>query len=266
MSPVFATNGGLSGAKRNISTVAASGIWMLEEQALAKRIGTWPVSGNPIPGLSPVLWYDFADEATVTTSDTEITAVASKGSRNWTLTKSSTGPQYVTGINGRKCLDWGSSGAHNNFMRTTDTTSTAIGEVYVVVDANFGSAGFAGGYAGLFTGTGGGAWYVLATNGGMTENGTNFDRMYVNGGASNRYSDLLSTPSIDNPAILRLNSSFNPYFNAADGFQIGNDRTNGNRGWCGLVGEYVVFSSALSSVDRDAVQAHLAVKWGITLV
>jgi hypothetical protein len=43
MSPVFATNGGLSGAKRNISTAAASGIWMLEEQNLAKRAGLWPL-------------------------------------------------------------------------------------------------------------------------------------------------------------------------------------------------------------------------------
>jgi hypothetical protein len=46
MSPVFATNGGLSGAKRNVSTSAASGMWMLEEQNLAKRAGAWPISGG----------------------------------------------------------------------------------------------------------------------------------------------------------------------------------------------------------------------------
>jgi hypothetical protein len=44
MSPVFATNGGLSGAKRNTSTSAASGMWMLEEQNLAKRAGSWPLT------------------------------------------------------------------------------------------------------------------------------------------------------------------------------------------------------------------------------
>jgi hypothetical protein len=37
MSPVFATNGGLSGAKRNISGLNASGIWMLEEHVLGQR-------------------------------------------------------------------------------------------------------------------------------------------------------------------------------------------------------------------------------------
>jgi hypothetical protein len=45
MSPVFATNGGLSGAKRNTSLSAASGIWTLEEQNLAKRAGLWPSTG-----------------------------------------------------------------------------------------------------------------------------------------------------------------------------------------------------------------------------
>jgi hypothetical protein len=47
MSPVFATNGGLSGAKRTTTTSSAPGIWMLEEQAVARRANIWPTTGDP---------------------------------------------------------------------------------------------------------------------------------------------------------------------------------------------------------------------------
>ena len=130
-------NGGLMGAQRTPTAGAASGLWFQNEQSVARRAAIWPSDGDPTPGLSPVLWYDFADEATVTTSGTQITAVTSKGSRAWTLLKSATGPQYVTGINSKKCLDWGSSN-HSNYLRNTDTTTTAIAEIYVVMDGAFG--------------------------------------------------------------------------------------------------------------------------------
>jgi hypothetical protein len=60
MSPVFATNGGLSGVKRTTTTGSAPGVWTLEEQAIAKRAGIWPVFG-----LSYRYWRlaNFADTA-----------------------------------------------------------------------------------------------------------------------------------------------------------------------------------------------------------
>jgi hypothetical protein len=268
MSPVFATNGGLSGAKRYISTSAASGIWMLEEQNLAKRAGLWPqVLTDPTAGLSPVLWYDFADETKVTTSGSAITAVTDKGSRGWTLSVGGTSPQYVTGINSKKCLDWGASAAHANFMYNSSSTSTTIGEVYVVVDASFGGNIGGSGYAGLLTSYTN-AWCILGAGSGMYDENTGFNQLFVNGGTSNRYSSLFTSPSIDNPAIMRINNSSSNTFNTTGGFEIGNDRGNSNlnRGWCGLIGEYIVFSSVLNGTDRDSLQAWLAFKWGITLV
>ena len=251
----------------NWPTLPTTGqIWPLNNYFYDYVTPTPPEPPNPIPALAPVLWYDFADEATVTTSGTEITAVADKGSSGWALTKSTTGPQYVTGINGKKCLDWGVSPSHANFMYNSDTTSTTIGEVYVVVDASFG--GTMGNYAGLFTSYTN-AWYVLGFASALTESGTGFDQLFINNGASNRFpGDVFASPSIDNPAIMRINNSTNTSFNTTGGFEIGNDRGNSslNRGWCGLIGEYVVFPSPLSSIDRAAVQNHLAAKWGITLV
>jgi hypothetical protein len=227
-------------------------------------------SPNPIPALSPVLWYDFADESTVGVLESgEITQVTDKGSRGWTLTKSATGPYpyYVTGINGLKCLDWGISPDHDNFLyhANNDGTPITIGEVYVVVDAAFG--GTAGNYAGLLTAHNGN-WYVLAYGSSLTQDGTGFDQLFINGGTSNKFSGgLFGSPSIDDPAIMQINSSSGNTIFSSSGIQIGNDRnfSNLNRGWSGLIGEYVIFPSVLSPTDRDAVQAWLAAKWGITL-
>ena len=76
-------NSGLLGVRRTPTTGSASGIWVPNEQSLAKRAAIWPIgpTGNPITSLSPVLWYDFADESTVTTSSGEITQITDKGSR-----------------------------------------------------------------------------------------------------------------------------------------------------------------------------------------
>ncbi len=225
-----------------------------------------PAAPNPIPALSPVLWYDFADESTVTTSGTAITSVTDKGSRGWALSVGGTSPQYVTGINGKKCLDWGASPAHGNFLYNANNTTITIGEVYVVVDAAFG--GTAGNYAGLLTAHNGG-WYVLAYASSIATDGTGFDQLFINGGTSNKFSgDLFSSPSIDDPAIMQINSSIGNTIFSGGGIQIGNDRifSNLNRGWSGLIGEYVIFPSVLSPTDRNAVQAWLAAKWGITLV
>jgi hypothetical protein len=261
-------NGGLLGTRKVPTANSASGLWFQNEQSVAKRAGIWPqVITDPTAGLSPVLWYDFADETKVTVSGSDITSVTDKGSRGWTLTSSFTKPTYVTGINGKKCLNWGTSAAHANFMYNSSTTSTTIGEVYVVVDASFGGTIGGSGYAGLFTSYND-AWYMLGAGGALTQSGTGFNRAYINGGASDRYSSLFSSPSIDNPAIMRINNSSDATFNTTGGFEIGNDRGNYglNRGWSGLIGEYIVFSSVLNSTDRDSLQAWLAFKWGITLV
>lgn len=259
-------NGGLEGVRRVPSIGGASGLWFPNEQSVAQRALIWPSAGDPTPGLSPVLWYDFADESQVTLSGSAIVSITDKGSRGWTLTSSSTKPTYVTGMNGKKCLDWGTSPSHANYMRNTDSTSTTIGEVYVVVDANFGGNIGGSGYAGLFTSTS--SWFVLGSGGSLIESGTGFNSLYINNGVTNRVSSLFSTPSIDNPAILRINNSSGTPFSTASGFEIGNDRANFGlqRGWCGLIGEYIVFSSVLGSVERNLLMQWLAVKWGITLV
>jgi hypothetical protein len=256
-------NGGLMGARRTPTTSVATGLWFQNEQSVAKRAAIWPTTlpSNPIPALSPILWYDFADEATVTTSGTELTQITDKGSRNWTLTKTTTGPQYVTGINSKKCADWGSS-THSNRLRNTSSTSTDVAEMYIVLDAAFDSTfpdynGLAGGTADPVNLTGSPSAAAFAGF-------SSWSRAFVNGSTTNTFNSVL--PAINSASLLRIKKADDTAVELTTGFQIGMDRNNADRGWFGLIGEVVCFSSVLGSTDRDAVQSFLAAKWSITLV
>lgn len=255
-------NGGLLGVQRTATTSAAVGVWCSNEHSISVRAGNWPgLAVNPIPALSPILWYDFADEATVTTSGTEVTQVNSKGTRAWSITKSATGPQYATGINGRKCLDWGSAN-HSNYLRNTDTTSTSVAEIYAVIDASFGST-FPD-YNGLVSATSGAGWSVggtATTTGLYTASG--FDQAFTNNSASNVVTAVL--PTINTASLLRVRNSSGSALTTTSGIQVGNDRNNQPRGWYGLVGEIVMFSAVLGTTDRGSVQSWLATKWNLTL-
>jgi len=216
---------------------------------------------NPIPALSPVLWYDFDDEATVTLSGTTITQIDDKGTRGWDLTKSTTGPVQATWTNNsRKCVDWGSS-EHSNYLRNVSVTNTDIAEAYIVLDASFGST-FPD-FNGLISGTVN-PFYLAGSPGtdGFWGN-SSFNAVYLNGGNSNSIGAVL--PTINSPALMRAKNLNDSAASTADGFQIGMDRNNAGRGWYGLIAEVVCFSSVLSSTDRDAVEAWLADKWDISL-
>ena len=221
---------------------------------------------TPIPfdiaTLSPVLWYDFSDSSTVTTSGSELTQITDKGSAGFTLAKSSTGPSYVTGINGLNCVDFGNS-SHSNFLFSNDSTSINIAEFYIVLDSSFGATFPT--YNGLITGydSGGTAIWII---GGLSSAGLypgSFDRAYLNGSTTDSYSSVL--PTINSPCLLRVNRVNSTSLASTFGFNIGQDRTNYPRGWYGLIGEIVVFSSVLGTTDRDNVETFLANKWGLTL-
>ena len=263
MSPVFATNGGLSGVKRTTTSGSAPGMWMLEEQSLAKRAGIWPAvpDNDPTPGLSPIFWYDFADETTVTTSGGEITQITDKGSANRTLTKSAFGPTYATTINGKKVANWGTS-VNSTWLRNTSGTSFDIAELYIVADSSETSS-FLNGYSSLVTGTSNTDIFLIGSVTGFEGPYGLFDRVFLNGGATNRFTNIF--PEIQSPCILRAVNSAGAVTTTTSGFQIGMDRFYTGRGWRGLIAEFICFSSVLSSQDRTNLQNWLGFKWGITL-
>jgi hypothetical protein len=258
---MLGANGGLIGKQRRPSVVSASGIWSLNEQANNRREANWPVA-NAIQGLGPILWYDFADATTVTTSSGRVSTIADKGSAGRTLSKSTTGPTYGAGINGLNCCDWGNT-THSNYLRNTLTTAIIIADVYIVLDAAFGST-FPS-FNGLITAVADPGWQVGGSSAGTGLSTGSMTQAFVNGSATNTITSVL--PAINSPSILRLKRTDNTAFSTGTGgFQIGTDRSNANRGWYGLVGEVVVFSTALDSSASTSVLAALAAKWGITLV
>jgi hypothetical protein len=256
-------NSGLLGTRRVPTSASASGLWVPNEQSLAKRASIWPIFvADPMPGLSPIFWYDFADEATVTTSSGEITQITDKGSANRTLTKSTTGPTYATTINGKKVSNWGTS-THSNYLRNNSATSFNIAEIYIVADSSDTSS-FAAGYSALATSISGTDVFLNGSGTGFEGPYGLVDRVFVNGGTTNRYTNIF--PEIESPCILRAANNAGTATTTTDGFQIGMDRGNGGRGWRGLIAEVICFSSVLSSEDRTNLQNWLGLKWGITLV
>lgn len=211
--------------------------------------------GSIIAANRPVLWYDFGDESLVTVSSGQAISIADKGSRGWNLTRTTTGPQYVTGINGRKCIDWGSV-THSNLLRNTSSTATTLADIYVILDASFG-ASFAA-FAGLVSNSGDPGWTVYGSG---TSLAGSINQAYINGSTTNTISSVL--PAINSPSLLRLKHSATPIVSSG-GFQIGSERSNANRGWYGLIGEVVVFSEVLDSQNSAAVVTELMGKWGIT--
>jgi len=257
-------NGGLLGKRRVPSVGVASGLWFPNEQSVAQRAGIWPeVVTDPTPGLSPLLWYDFADESTVSVSSGQVAQINSKGSTAWSLTKSATGPDYVTGINGMKCANWGGS-PHSNYLRNTSTASMNMAEFYLVLDASFGSVFPA--YNGVFST--GNQWSVTGFQNRDGFYAEAFNQAYINGSSVNAYAGVIVgspagiLPAINTASLLRIVGSA---ANTTSGFQLGMDRNIAGRGWYGLMGEVIVFSSPLSTQDRTTLQNWLASKWGITL-
>lgn len=219
-----------------------------------------------ILALNPTFFWDPSIDSTVTLSGSEIQSIADQGSRGWTLSKSTTGPQIYTDGNGRKWIDWGTAG-HNNYLRNTTTTNTNIAEWYIVVDANFGST-FPG-YNGLITATvddgNPNEWFLTGTlsQAGFDTGGSNYNRVFINGSTTDGMAAVL--PTINSPALLRIKRSDDAAVTLQSGVQLGNDRNNANRGWGGLVGAVVGFSAPLSSTNRATCESELAARFGVTI-
>lgn len=259
--------GGFLGSRPSWDYLTHRGLWTPEQQFAKNRNSLWPAF-DPIPGLDPVLRYDFADISTITLSGTRITQIRDKGTRGWNLTSSTTGPIQATWTNNSLlCCDWGAT-THGNYLRNTSSTSTTITEVYIVLDAAFSST-FPS-YNGLITDTVDNTndfnvtGSLGSTSFDSSEPANNFDAVYINGSTTNSYASVL--PAINNPCLLRLKKVSDANVTLTDGFQIGNDRSNNSRGWYGLIGEVIAFPNVLSSANRSNVQTYLAKKWSLTLV
>jgi hypothetical protein len=206
----------------------------------------------------PVAWYDASDAATVTESSGSVSAISNKAPGTRTLTQPTSGnqPQYTTaGINGLNVLDWGSSASNNRFM-TYSTGDVPAAEIFVVGQFNTAGSVFPD-YNGLVTSSGEG--YLIGNAGGEGIYFTNYE-VYLNGGVSNRSSDLF--PEIKSPFLIRAVRipAVSP-----QSLVLGVDRgfTGMNRSWIGYMGEIIIYPSTLGTDARTAITDYLMAKWGI---
>jgi hypothetical protein len=255
-------DGSYVGAKPTWDYINRSGMWSQEQVYSAVSSSLWP-GLNPVSSLNPLHWYDFADTATVSTTNGLIDTINDKGSRAMTLSRATLpGTNYGTWVNGLRAADFGSVN-QNTYLRNTNPTDASFKEIYIVLDSNVGSTFSI--ERGLLSGTQNTDWALIGSVGtaGFLSITNNIDAAFINNSASNSYSSVL--PAINSPCLMRLTRLSGTVL-MSNGFQIGLDRNALTRGWIGLIGEVIVFGTGLGTTERNILQQYLAYKWSLTLV
>jgi len=282
---------------------AAGGMWTLREAQRLKQGGTWPTL-TPIPqtisGLA--LWLDAADPAVLFDETTGGSLVAADGgvarwedksgnSRHATQATSANRPARKTAVQGG--LDVLRFDGSNDLLQSTDFLDLSAGQAMTIIAAIKRSATNAthtivSKYtkSNAFDGNTADGWgfRFLSTNGmdffgGTDEGAGNSSRVTnstVDASAFTVLSVKVSAGAISGATLYR-NSSTIPSSATASGAE-----TLENTSFPVLVGalmytnnvplqylngdiaEIIIYDSALSDANRDAVEAYLMSKWGIT--
>ena len=163
----------------------------------------------------------------------------------------------------KMCADWGTPGHGGSLRYLYSGSPVTLAQVFVVLDANYGST-FPD-YNGLLSNIVDDAvdFSICGYSGDsrFDTRGPNwFDFATINGGSTNVINSVL--PAINSRCVLMLRraSGANPVLD--DGLQIGVDRSNG-RGWGGLVGLAVGFSTVQSEADTSNIITSLLTGWSV---
>ena len=221
-----------------------------------------PAYKEDILSLSPAFYFDFSDWPTVTTSGSEITGISDQGSLGWNLVKSGTGPTLAGWGSNKNCADWGSDG-HNNSLKYVHSGSPVnVAQVFFVLDANFGSTFPT--YNGLISVLSGFSFAVAGASGQAgftTQISAWFNFASLNGSSTNQITSVL--PGLNSRCVLMLRRTDNASCLLDNGLQIGNDRDVPNRGWGGLVGMAVGFSTVQSEANTSNIIDSLLTGWSV---
>ena len=269
---------------------AAGGVWTLTEAQRFKQAGTWPIFAavpQTIGGLQ--LWLDASDTSTLFDATTGGSLVATdavvarwqdkSGNANH-CTASSDGPQRkASRINGRDALTF--NGTSNFLQGSATPTSGSVRTVFVVAKSAT-SAGQEIVQIGIAPASGAFRGFLLRqryigsdsfVGGDVTTNNlsiastqlpitTTFVACIVQASlASNQYFHNSTSYSVT--GTLTAGGGFS----ADPGYLIGTARSSGGASlgyWSGDVCEIIVYDTALSTVNRSAVESYLIGKWGIS--
>lgn len=208
-----------------------------------------------IAGLQ--LWLDAADESTITESGGAVSQWDDKSGNGNHVVQATAASQPTTGthtLNGLNTL-YNDGG---DFMLTGSALSLSGFTTFAV----FEHIAENGMFFGTDLNTAYGPVYELGNNGSGAGSNIGSTSIYVNG--------TLLTSTTRNDIYSAVNAQSNVTSTIADGtitrkispFAWPNSATVTAEQ---KMAEFLVYDSALSTVDRESVEAHLAAKWGITL-
>lgn len=227
-------------------------------------VGAYPNGGalgfSPLDIAGLALWLDASDLSTITESSGAVSQWDDKSGNDRHVTQGTAVDQPTTGtrtMNSLNALDF----TPDDFLRTPAETILAQPNTIIMVCESDATAN-----AVLIDGHGGAARHYLLNGTKLTGNaGTN---LQADPGV------LVSTPSVASfivngaSSVLRINGATRISGDAgASDFglvTIGALNTEA-AGWNGLISEVLVYDSGLSASNYEAVEAYLAVKWGVTL-
>lgn len=228
-------------------------------------ISTWldlPVSTNV------ELWLDADDSSTITLNGSTVSQWDDKSGNNYHISQAtaSNQPTYVSSVlNGRNIVRFDGNDELLNGSATVVGGSTNR-TVFIVFNSTAGSLTY-----GVFLGdsTSNGQSFGISREIAVRVN--NGNRVWSTGAINSTHSivtialDGTSTTDLSawkNGSSLTASSTSVQTINTAAGIIVGNGTVGGDL--TGDVAEVIVYSSALSTSDRESVESYLSNKWGIT--
>ena len=226
--------------------------------------------------LSPVLWLDASDTSTITASANRVSAWADKSGNGNNASQGTAGLKPTTNtttMNGKNVLDFSSnlivvssfllSSANTVFIVFTSASAAAqiliehsanwntnLGQVHNISSATAYASGYNRGATAAANGD----------NASLTTRTSGAHQLTFQGGGS--YATLLAW---QDAAALTKTPVYNNtcgVSNATTTFNIGDRAGGGVVPLAGSIAEIIVYNSALSTTDRQAVEAYQKAKWG----
>jgi hypothetical protein len=262
---------------------AASGVWSLREAEALKRAGTWPLAAPGGVGSGLQLWLDAADSGTLFDATTGGSLVAADGTvKRWEdksgnarhATEATNGPTRKLAIQGGK--DVLRFNGTTQFLQGSSTpTSGNVRTVFLVAKSDT-SAGGETFQIGTRPGNSWAGFIVRCTyssptsfiGGDITTNNLTIANTQL--AITSAFSACLVQSSTSSFSYFHNGVSYSvtgslASFNAAAGYFVGKVRSDTDLGFLdGDICEIIVYDSALSSTNREAVETYLLAKWGIT--
>lgn len=206
---------------------------------------------------TPAFWLDATDSGSLTLSGTDVTTWGdiSGNSRDFISVAASYATYNATGLNGMPAVVWPSS--VNTIRYDTNNSFDVVEAAFIASWADGTPTTWSTSYPGLLTG-GSDITIVGDTN---TQDFLYFGATMYSGSRDGVVDDYTSA------AMLPMDATFFVLHRPAGAlnaiWQIGNDRSNGGRGWWGPIGEMVTTSTRWTTDERQKLEGYLAWKWGV---